>query len=180
MHSSMNKLKAGFYAIHRVKGADPLSLPKQVGDRPQAEQARDCGDVTTHNDGFKHYGLPGPSARHHSHGAGPRRRARATWRRQEFFKRIQFNGNAVVGAAYTAVRGVKPGDLFVIRLGKQKIQMVPAGGEPEGGSAASGRGSAAPIDSNRSTSQPFLPAGGSATTCQDIIRSAFQGSTRQT
>ena len=37
----------------------------------------------------------------------------------------------MVGKAYTAQLGLKPGDEFEIKLGKKQIQLVPVGGADE-------------------------------------------------
>ena len=39
----------------------------------------------------------------------------------------QFNGNLLVGKAYTAQLGLQPGDAFEINLGRKQIRLVPAG-----------------------------------------------------
>jgi len=41
--------------------------------------------------------------------------------------KIQFNGNLLVGKAYTALLDLKPGDEFEIKLGKKQIRLIPAG-----------------------------------------------------
>jgi hypothetical protein len=48
-------------------------------------------------------------------------------REPSFHTRVQFNGNLMVGSAYTAQLGLKPGDPFEIRLGRRNIQLVPVG-----------------------------------------------------
>ncbi|MCP9773884.1 AbrB family transcriptional regulator [Synechococcus sp. Tobar12-5m-g] len=45
-----------------------------------------------------------------------------------FTTKIQFNGNLMVGKAYTALLDLKPGDAFEIKLGKKQIRLVPVGG----------------------------------------------------
>jgi hypothetical protein len=42
-----------------------------------------------------------------------------------FNTKIQFNGNLLVGKAYTAQLGPKPGDEFEIKLGRKQIQLIP-------------------------------------------------------
>ena len=37
------------------------------------------------------------------------------------------SGNLMVGKAYTAQLGLKPGDEFEIKLGKKQIRLVPVG-----------------------------------------------------
>jgi hypothetical protein len=40
---------------------------------------------------------------------------------------VQGNGNLLVGKAYTAMLGLKPGDEFEIKLGRKQVRLVPAG-----------------------------------------------------
>ena len=44
---------------------------------------------------------------------------------------MQFNGNLMVGKAYTAMLDLKPGDEFEIKLGRKQIRLVPLGAEDE-------------------------------------------------
>ncbi len=46
---------------------------------------------------------------------------------------MQFNGNLMVGKAYTAMLDLQPGDEFDIKLGKRQIRLVPVGGSDEEG-----------------------------------------------
>jgi hypothetical protein len=48
-----------------------------------------------------------------------------------FATKIQFNGNLLVGKAYTAQLGLKPGDEFEIKLGRKQIQLIPLGAAEE-------------------------------------------------
>jgi hypothetical protein len=41
-----------------------------------------------------------------------------------FNTKIQFSGNLLVGKAYTAQLGLKPGDEFEIKLGRKQIQLI--------------------------------------------------------
>jgi hypothetical protein len=41
---------------------------------------------------------------------------------------VQFNGNLMVGKAYTALLDLKPGDEFQIKLGRKGIRLVPITG----------------------------------------------------
>ena len=45
--------------------------------------------------------------------------------------KIQFNGNLMVGKAYTAQLGLQPGDEFEIKLGRKQIQLIPLGAAEE-------------------------------------------------
>jgi len=40
---------------------------------------------------------------------------------------VQFNGNLLVGKAYTAQLGLQPGDEFEIKLGRKQITLIPWG-----------------------------------------------------
>ncbi len=44
-----------------------------------------------------------------------------------FVTKVQFNGNFMVGKAYTAQQGLQPDDAFEIKLCCKQIRMVPAG-----------------------------------------------------
>jgi hypothetical protein len=48
-----------------------------------------------------------------------------------FHTKVQFNGNLMVGRAYLDLLDAKPGDHFVIRLGRDSIRLMPL--EPESG-----------------------------------------------
>lgn len=48
-------------------------------------------------------------------------------RKLSFNTKVQFNGNLMVGKAYTALLDLKPGDEFEIKLGKRQIRLVPVG-----------------------------------------------------
>ena len=52
-------------------------------------------------------------------------------RKLSYTTKIQFNGNLMVGKAYTALLDLKPGDEFEIKLGKKQIRLVPVGGSDE-------------------------------------------------
>ncbi len=44
-----------------------------------------------------------------------------------YVAKVQFNGNLLVGMAYTGLLGLNPGDEFEIKLGKKQIKLIPAG-----------------------------------------------------
>ncbi len=48
-------------------------------------------------------------------------------RKLSYTTKIQFNGNLLVGKAYTAILDLKPGDEFEIKLGRKQIKLIPAG-----------------------------------------------------
>ena len=45
--------------------------------------------------------------------------------------KIQFNGNLMVGKAYTSRLDLKPGDEFEIKLGRKQIKLIPLGAAEE-------------------------------------------------
>jgi hypothetical protein len=49
---------------------------------------------------------------------------------------VQFNGNLLVGNAYTAMLGLEPGDEFEIKLGRKQIKLIAAGTAEEDDAAA--------------------------------------------
>jgi hypothetical protein len=49
---------------------------------------------------------------------------------------VQFNGNLLVGKAYTAQLGLEPGDEFEIKLGRKQIKLIPLGSLEEDEAAA--------------------------------------------
>ena len=57
-------------------------------------------------------------------GGGGRGRAQPG-RKLSYFTKVQFNGNLMVGSAYTAQLGLKPGDQFEIKLGRGQITLDP-------------------------------------------------------
>ena len=119
-----------------LTGSNLLARLQELGDRPRGELVRECGYVTTRKDGQERLNFTafyealldakgmhiGPSA---THGTGRR------GRRLSYFTKVQFNGNLMIGAAYVAQLGVKPGDQFQIRLGKQQIKLVQQSDELE-------------------------------------------------
>ena len=117
-----------------LTGEQLLSRLKELGDRPRAELARECGYVNTRHDGLERLNFTAfyealldakgiTLGRPASPGQGRR------GRRLSYLTKVQFNGNLLIGPGYTGQLGVKPGDLFEIRLGKRQIRLVQSGGE---------------------------------------------------
>jgi hypothetical protein len=52
-------------------------------------------------------------------------------RKLSYATKVQFNGNLMVGRAYTDLLDLKPGDAFEIKLGRKQIRLVPAGSVDE-------------------------------------------------
>ncbi|MBM5818117.1 MAG: hypothetical protein FJ083_16570 [Cyanobacteria bacterium K_Offshore_surface_m2_239] len=52
-------------------------------------------------------------------------------RRLSYATKVQFNGNLMVGKAYTALLDLKPGDSFQIQLGRRQIKLIPLDAPPD-------------------------------------------------
>lgn len=116
----------------KLTGADLLSLVKEMGDASKSDLVRAAGYVSIKKDGTerlnftafyealleaKGIGLGAPTK------VGDGRRGRAPG----YAITVQFNGNLLVGKAYTAQLGLKPGDQFRIKLGKNgNISLIPS------------------------------------------------------
>jgi hypothetical protein len=57
-------------------------------------------------------------------------------RKLSYVATVQFNGNLLVGKAYTAMLGLEPGDEFEIKLGRKQIKLIAAGTAEEDDAAA--------------------------------------------
>ncbi|MCP9914897.1 AbrB family transcriptional regulator [Cyanobium sp. ATX 6F1] len=112
-------------------GDELLGVVKDLSEASKSELVRASGYVTTLKDGSErlHFtafyealleakGLD-LSARNGSRKGGRRRLTYQT--------KVQFNGNLMVGKAYTNLLGLLPGDDFEIKLGKHQILLVPLG-----------------------------------------------------
>ena len=119
-----------------LTGAELLAKVKELGDASKSDLVRSCGYVSTKKDGSERLNFtafyealleakglsfmtPGGKGR----GRGGRSLSYTT--------RVQFNGNLMVGKAYTAQLDLKPGDEFEIKLGKKQIRLIPVGGVEE-------------------------------------------------
>jgi hypothetical protein len=116
-----------------LTGADLLALVKEMPEASKSDLVRAAGYVSTKKDGTERLNFTAfyealLNAKGFDFGAnvtGEGRRGR----RLSYATKIQFNGNLMVGSAYTVQMGFNPGDEFQIKLGKNKKQiiLVPAG-----------------------------------------------------
>jgi hypothetical protein len=126
-----------------LTGPDLLAKVKELGDASKSELVRECGYVSTKKDGGERLnftafyealleakGVTLGESGGQGHGKGGRKLSYET--------KVQFNGNLLVGKAYTAQLGLQPGDEFEIKLGRKQIMLIPIGaaGEEEAGVAA--------------------------------------------
>ena len=119
-----------------LTGPELLAKVKDLGEASKSELVRSCGYVSIKADGgerlnftafyealleAKGVSLGEPSSK----GKGRR------WRQLTYHTKVQFNGNLMVGRAYTVQLDFKPGDEFEIKLGRKQIKLIPLGGTDE-------------------------------------------------
>jgi hypothetical protein len=120
-----------------LTGADLLAKVKELGDVSKSDLVRACGYVSTKRDGGERLNFTAfyealLNAKGVDFGAAPKGSGKAG-RKLSFNTKVQFNGNLMVGRAYTAMLDLKPGDEFEIKLGRKQIRLVPLGAEDEEG-----------------------------------------------
>ena len=119
-----------------LTGSDLLAKIKELGDASKSELVRACGYVSTKKDGAERLNFTAfyealLEAKGMTLGdAGGKGRGKAG-RSLSYVAKVQFNGNLLVGKAYTAMLDFKPGDEFEIKLGRKQIRLVPVGGADE-------------------------------------------------
>jgi hypothetical protein len=117
-----------------LTGAELLAKVKELGDVSKSDLVRACGYVSTKKDGTERLNFTAfyeslLNAKGVDFGATPK--AGKAGRKLSFNTKVQFNGNLMVGKAYTAMLDLKPGDEFEIKLGRKQIRLVPLGAEDE-------------------------------------------------
>jgi len=120
-----------------LTGPELLAKVKELGDASKSDLVRACGYVSTKADGSERLNYTafyeallrakGVSLGTDSAGRGTGKAGR----RLSYTTKIQFNGNLLVGKAYTAILDLKPGDEFKIKLGRKQIQLIPVGSVDE-------------------------------------------------
>jgi len=119
-----------------LTGSDLLSKVKELGDASKSELVRAAGYRSTKKDGSERLNFTAfyealLEAKGISVGNGIGAGKGKAGRSLSFTTRIKFNGNLLVGKAYTALLDLKPGDEFEIKLGRKQIRLVPVGGGDE-------------------------------------------------
>ena len=118
-----------------ITGSELLAKVKELGDVSKSDLVRECGYVSTKKDGGERLNFTAfyealLGAKGVNLGADTAGRGKGG-RSLSFVTKIQFNGNLMVGKAYTALLDLKPGDEFEIKLGKKQIQLIPLGSPEE-------------------------------------------------
>lgn len=112
----------------RLTGPELLAKIKQLGEIGKSELVRACGYVSTKKDGterleFKKFYEATLAAKGVEIGASSK--GGKTGRKLSFTTKVQFNGNLMVGNAYTSLLDLQPGDEFVIKISKRSIILMP-------------------------------------------------------
>ena len=123
-----------------LTGSDLLAKVKELGDSSKSELVRQCGYLSTKKDGSERLNFAAfyealLEAKGMSLGEGGKDRAKPG-RGLSYMAKVHFNGNLMVGKAYTDQLGLKPGDEFEIKLGRKQIQLLPLGTTAEEATAA--------------------------------------------
>ena len=113
-----------------------MAKVKELGDASKSELVRAAGYLIIKKDGSERLNFTAfyealLEAKGISVGNGSSAGKGKAGRTLSFITKVQFNGNLMVGKAYTALLDLKPGDEFEIKLGKKQIRLVPVGGSDE-------------------------------------------------
>jgi|688.fasta_scaffold84596_3 hypothetical protein len=123
-----------------LTGSDLLNKVKEMGDASKSDLVRECGYVSAKKDGSERLNFTAfyealLEAKGMTLGEGGGKGRGKAGRSLSFITKVQFNGNLLVGKAYTAQLGLEPGDEFEIKLGRKQIKLVPLGSSEEDESA---------------------------------------------
>jgi hypothetical protein len=129
-----------------LTGTELLTKVKELGDASKTELVRATGYVSIKEDGTERLNYTAfYEALLEARGIhlGPARGDGTPGRKLSYVTRVLFNGNLLIGKAYTAQLGLEPGDLFQIQLGRRQIKLLqldaPQEGEEGSGADAAGQ-----------------------------------------
>jgi hypothetical protein len=119
-----------------LTGTDLLAKVKELGDASKSDLVRAAGYLSTKKDGSERLNFTAfyealLEAKGVSLGDGGGNGKGKGGRSLSYVATVQFNGNLLVGKAYTAMLDLRPGDEFEIKLGRKQIRLVLAGGADE-------------------------------------------------
>ena len=121
--------------VEQLVGQELLDKIKELGDLTKEEKAKACGYFTVTKGGVERVNLmkymnallDAEDIQLDSRSTGNGRGGRnASYRIT-----VQSNGNLLIGSAYTKKMDLKPGDEFVISLGRKHIHLKQLGSEEE-------------------------------------------------
>ena len=115
-----------------LRGPELLAKVKLLGSAPKSDVVRACGYVSSRKGGAERLNytafyealLEAKGMSFGSAGESPSRRD-SVGRKLSYIAKVHFNGNLLVGKAYTSSLGLKPGDEFDIRLERKGIRLIP-------------------------------------------------------
>ena len=117
-----------------LTGPERLAKVKDLGEASNTELVRAPGYVSTKEDGSERLNFTAfYEALLEARGIhlGPARGDGAPGRKLSYVTHVLFNGNLLIGKAYTAQLGLQPGDPFQIQLGRRQIRLHPLDAPPE-------------------------------------------------
>ena len=119
-----------------LTGSELLAKVKELGDVSKSDLVRSAGYVSTKKDGTERLNFTAfyealLEAKGVSFSDGGGSGVGKAGRKLSFTTKVQFNGNLLVGKAYTAQLGLQPGDEFEIKLGRKQIKLIPLGAAEE-------------------------------------------------
>ncbi len=117
-------------------GSELLAKVKEQGDASKSDLVRAAGYLSNKKDGSERLNFTAfyealLEAKGFSLGDGGGNGKGKAGRSLSYVAKVQFNGNLLVGKAYTALLDLKPGDEFEIKLGKKQIRLIPVGGSDD-------------------------------------------------
>lgn len=114
-----------------LTGSELLAKVKELGDCSKTDLVRGCGYVSIKKDGTERLNFTAfYEALLNAKGVevGTTKGSRGPGgRKLSYTTKVQFNGNLMVGKAYTALLDLVPGDVFEIKLSRKGIVLVPTG-----------------------------------------------------
>jgi hypothetical protein len=128
----MDKMGRKITPLAMLSGSDLLAKVKELANASKSELVRECGYVSTKKDGSERLNYTAfyealLDAKGMSLGDGSKGRSKPG-RDLSYMAKVHFNGNLMIGKAYTDQLGLKPGDEFEIKLGRKQITLAPIGG----------------------------------------------------
>ena len=118
-----------------LTGTELLAKVKDLGEASKTELVRATGYVSTKEDGTERLNFTAfYEALLEARGIhlGPARGGSTPGRKLSYVTHVLFNGNLLIGKAYTAQLGLQPGDPFQIQLGRRQIRLHPLDAPAEG------------------------------------------------
>ena len=112
-----------------LEGEALVKKVKELADLSKEEKARACGYYTATKNGVERVNMMKflnalPEAEGIELDALPEGE-RHVGRSPSYRVTVQSNGNLLVGSAYTKQLGLKPGDEFIVALGRKHIKLIP-------------------------------------------------------